>query len=74
MSRSMTALGQKAKYSLRADIVRFAPETGPKSAIAGTALTDSSAFAFPSGSLRLASALAPPLLPLRDEAPRFMME
>ena len=26
---------QKAKYSLRADIVRFAPDSGPKSDIAG---------------------------------------
>jgi hypothetical protein len=31
----MSAMGQKAKYSLRADIVRFAPESGLKSDIAG---------------------------------------
>jgi hypothetical protein len=31
----MSALGQKAKYSLRAHIVRFAPESGLKSDIAG---------------------------------------
>ena len=31
----MSVLGQKAKYSLRAHIVRFAPESGLKSDIAG---------------------------------------
>jgi hypothetical protein len=31
----MSEVGQKAKYSLRAHIVRFAPETGLKSDIAG---------------------------------------
>ena len=32
---AMSGLGQKAKYSLRANIVRFAPESGLKSDIAG---------------------------------------
>jgi len=30
----MSPLGQKAKYSLRADVFRFAPESGLKSDIA----------------------------------------
>jgi hypothetical protein len=31
----MSGVGQKAKYSLRAHIVRFAPESGLKSDLAG---------------------------------------
>ena len=34
MGLSVSQLGQKAKYSLRAHIVRFAPESGLKSDIA----------------------------------------
>ena len=35
LSRPMSLLGQKAKYSLRAHTVRFTPDNGLKSDIAG---------------------------------------